>query len=132
MKEGGIKLDQGKLRYDLITPFGLEALAQVYTYGAAKYGDRNYEDGLKWTRIFGAIMRHAWAFMRGEDLDPESGLPHMAHAAWGCLTIIHYSRAFKEGDDRPIYKSNDRPTSHINSVDGDGSSHSEKSKEGLT
>ena len=33
----GIKFDQNKTRYDLLAPDALEAIAQVFTYGAVKY-----------------------------------------------------------------------------------------------
>lgn len=97
----GLKHDAGKLRFDLIPPRPLEDLARVYTMGAAKYADRNWERGLAWGRVFGAIMRHLWAFWRGEDLDPESGLPHLAHAAWGCFSLLEYRHTHPEMDDRP-------------------------------
>lgn len=97
---GGVKYDDGKLRYDLISSIGLERLASVYTMGAKKYGDHNYRSGLKWSRVFGAVMRHLWAFWRNEDLDKESGLPHLAHAAWGCFALLEYAQTHKELDDR--------------------------------
>lgn len=97
----GRKDDQTKERYDLIPAMPLHELAKVYSGGAVKYTDRNWEKGIKWGRIFAAIMRHLWAFWRGEDTDPESGLHHAAHAAWGCFALIEYSRTHQELDDRP-------------------------------
>jgi hypothetical protein len=97
----GAKYDGGKLRFDLIPPDALESLAMVYTMGAAKYADRNWEKGIKFSRVFGAIMRHLWAFWKGETTDKESGLPHPAHAAWGCFALLHYLEHKKEFDDRP-------------------------------
>ena len=46
-------------------------------------------------------LRHLAAFQRGEDLDPESGLPHLAHAMCNLRMLTLYSRTYKEGDDRP-------------------------------
>lgn len=96
----GCKFDLGKSRYDLIPPNPLEELARVYTYGAKKYDDNNWRKGLKWGRVFGAIMRHLWRFWWGEDFDKESGLPHLSHAAWGCFTLLEYMITHKELDDR--------------------------------
>ena len=79
--DGAVKSDANKARYDLIPATPLDLLARIYTMGAKKYADRNWEKGMAWGRVFAAIMRHLWAFWRGEDLDPESGLPHPAHAA---------------------------------------------------
>ena len=97
----GAKFDQEKSRYDLIDPYALDVLAQIYTYGANKYTDNNWRKGMRYGRIFAAMMRHAWAFWRGEDNDPESGLPHLGHAMWQCLTLLHYHR-FKIGEDDRI------------------------------
>lgn len=96
----GRKDDEQKLRYDLLSPIALEELVKVYTQGAEVYGDRNWEQGIKYSRIFAAIMRHLWAWYTGENLDKKSGLNHCAHAAWGCFTLIHYQFKRKEFDDR--------------------------------
>jgi hypothetical protein len=96
----GIKNDNQKLRYDLLTPIGLEELVKVYTYGSGLYGDYNWTKGIKYSRIFAAIMRHLWSWWRGEDIDKESGLNHVSHAAWGCMTLLHYQQKRKEFDDR--------------------------------
>ena len=96
----GRKDDTGKLRFDLLPVRPLEHIAGIYTYGASKYADNNWRHGIQWGRVFGASMRHLWAFWRGEDLDQESGLPHLAHAAFGCLTLLEYMETHRELDDR--------------------------------
>ena len=96
-----IKFDSDKLRYDLIPANALGVLTQVYTFGAKKYNDRNWEKGMSYGRIFAATMRHCWSWFCGEDLDPESGLHHMAHAAFGCLALVEYHYTGKGTDDRP-------------------------------
>jgi hypothetical protein len=96
------KDDSNKVRYDLIPPNALHELASVYTMGAQKYAAHNWlsGNGLQYTRLFNAIMRHCWAWIAGEDLDPESGLHHMAHAAFSCFAIVEYHRLKKGIDDR--------------------------------
>lgn len=96
----GIKHDAGKHRYDLLPPDALEYMVDVFTYGARKYEDRNWEKGMKWGRVFGATMRHLWAFWRGQDIDPESGLHHIAHAAANCLFLLAYAMRKVGEDDR--------------------------------
>lgn len=98
--DSGIKFDQGKTRYDLIPGYPLDELAKVYTYGTQKYDDNNWRKGMKWGRLFGAMMRHAWAFWRGQNRDPESGLHHLAQAAWQCFSLMEYERTKPELDDR--------------------------------
>ena len=75
--EIGVKFDDDKIRMDLIPPELFQAVGEVLTAGAAKYGPRNWEKGLKYSRCIGAILRHLVSFMSGEVMDPESGLPHI-------------------------------------------------------
>lgn len=103
----GVKYDEGKNRYDLIPPDALDELAKVFTYGTIKYEDRNWEKGMGWGRLFGAAMRHLWAFWRGEDKDPESGLHHLAHATWNCLCLLSMFMRKAGADDRSQYQSKD-------------------------
>ena len=97
----GFKYDEGKLRYDLIPPHALEMLATVYTHGAEKYSDVNYlnGNGMPYRRILAALMRHVEAFRGGETYDPDSGLPHMAHAAWQCFTLMTYEQVLENPKD---------------------------------
>lgn len=97
---GAKKYDSGKERFDLIPPDSLFQIARVFTMGAGKYGDRNWEKGMAWGRVFAAVMRHLWKWWRGEAFDDESGLSHLAHAAWGCLVLMEYSRLSSGVDDR--------------------------------
>lgn len=101
-QEIGVKFDGGKARYDLIPADALHVLAQLYTMGSNKYDDRNWELGLDYSRVFGAMQRHAWAWMRGEQRDPEDGQPHLASVAWCALALLTYElRNMTELDDRP-------------------------------
>jgi len=85
----GKKFDQGKLRYDLLGPQATEQTVAVLTHGAAKYGDTNWAKVEPFNdRYFAAVMRHLWAWRRGEEIDPDSGLAHLAHAAAGCHILL--------------------------------------------
>lgn len=96
----GRKDDTGKLRYDLIPPRPLDKLAEVYTIGAKKYADRNWEKGISWGRIFAAMMRHAWAYWRGERTDPVDGQHHLASVAWCAFALMEFEDTHPELDDR--------------------------------
>lgn len=102
--EGGrvepAKHDANKSRYDLIPPEGIEAIAQALTYGAGKYGPRDWESGMAWGKYFAACMRHLWAWWRGKGVDEESGLSHLAHAACCVVFLITYEARGVGEDDR--------------------------------
>jgi len=75
-----VKHDKGKLRYDLIPPKIWEALAEVFTYGAVKYGENNWRECDNPQRFIAALYRHLIAWQKGEIYDAESGIHHLAHA----------------------------------------------------
>ena len=95
------KEDSGKARLELLPPRALFAVARAMASGAARYGDRNWEAGLHWSRLFGAVMRHCWAWWRGENVDPDSGLSHLAHAAASLLMLLEQEERGRGADDRP-------------------------------
>ena len=98
------RFSKDKIRHDLIAPWSLNELAKVYTYGTIKYDDDNWWKGLKWKKdVFGCIGRHIWKWFRGEKYDDESGLHHLAHAAWNCFALMEYERCGIGIDDRCPY-----------------------------
>ena len=96
-----VRLDEGKSPIHLIPPEIIHALAAVYAYGARKYAPRNWEKGMDWSRMYDSAMRHLLAFWGGEDIDAESGLPHVFHALWNCAGLAFYRSAHPDRDDRP-------------------------------
>ena len=97
----GAKFDEGKPAFGLLAPEMLFGVADILEYGARKYAARNWEKGISYTRVFGGLMRHMWAWWRGEDYDPETGKPHLWHAGCGLMFLIAYeARGMKEYDDR--------------------------------
>lgn len=97
----GLKFDADKARYDLIPPEIEEAIAKVLTFGAVKYGERNWELGMKWGRPYAALRRHMAAWWSGEDKDPETGMPHTWHAACCIAFIVAFEARGIGTDDRP-------------------------------
>lgn len=91
MASNGVKLDAGKARFDLLPPDALQAVAGVFTFGAEKYAERNWEKGMDWGRVFAATQRHMMAFWGGEMYDPETGMLHTAHASFGTLVLTAYT-----------------------------------------
>jgi hypothetical protein len=84
-----------------VDPAALLELAKVAGYGGRKYEERmNFLKGYKWSLSIDALFRHLLAFTNGEELDPESGLSHMGHAAWHCLALVSFARRNLGTDDR--------------------------------
>ena len=98
---GGRKDDQEKLPYHLLPPELMEGVATVLQFGARKYAPRNWELGMSWSRPFSALMRHMWAWWRGEKADPETGLSHLWHAGCCLAFLIAYEQRQTGTDDRP-------------------------------
>jgi len=71
------------------TPLGaLRALGQVMEFGAKKYGRFNWRGTKVASSVYyNAATRHLNAWFEGEDIDPESGFPHLAHVM-ACAAII--------------------------------------------
>lgn len=97
---GGLRYNDDKVGHDLLEPFAINELAKVFTAGAKKYAPNNWLRGMKWSTMIGCLKRHINAFERGEDFDPETGLYHMAHAAWNAMALISYYRYHPKMDDR--------------------------------
>jgi dATP/dGTP diphosphohydrolase len=76
-------------------------VSAVAGFGAEKYERYNFLRGYPWSWSFDALQRHLLAFWAGEDLDPESGQPHLAHAAWHALALTGFQRRAIGTDDRP-------------------------------
>jgi hypothetical protein len=99
---GAIKYDGGKpctfrgvVQY---FPRAIDAVAQISTFGAKKYawaGWENVPDGI--ARYSDAMVRHLFKEGAGEVLDPDSGLLHAAHTAWGALARLELMLREKEG-----------------------------------
>jgi hypothetical protein len=97
---GGWKFDHDKPPVDLLDPYALEQIALVLEFGRRKYAAHNWRKGIGFTRLLAAAIRHAFALLRGEDLDPESGLPHAAHLGCCAMFLIWMMENRPDLDDR--------------------------------
>ena len=89
---GGIKHDNNKLQYALIEPAALKSLAEVLTFGAAKYTI----DGWKKvpnakTRYLNALLRHIESYRAGVLIDNEFGCSHLAHAMANIMFLMYFN-----------------------------------------
>jgi len=103
-KETGAKWDDNKCDWSFLPSKPIEEVLKIYAGGAKKYGRGNYQKGIRYSRVFSAAMRHLWAWWRCEGADKESGLSHLAHAAWNIITLLEYTQdsKYKDFDDRKL------------------------------
>ena len=98
---GGTKHDKDKNKVELLPVDALSAIAEILTSGAKKYDARNWEKGMEWSRPYGALLRHLWAWWDGENKDPETGKSHLWHAGCNMLFLIAFEKRATGKDDRP-------------------------------
>lgn len=93
--------DDGKPPLASLPPAALIAVARVQAYGKKKYGDdENYRKGMESKRQMSCVLRHVFAYLDGEDNDPESGEPHLAHATTRLMFAIQNIKDGVMVDDR--------------------------------
>jgi hypothetical protein len=83
-----IKFDEDKPRMDLVPWDAVMEVARVLALGSVKYGDRNWEHGFQYSRLYGAVFRHMALAASGESADPETGRLHLSHAACSILMLL--------------------------------------------
>lgn len=91
---------KGKSRVDLIPWEGLSLVGKVFEFGSIKYTKHDWRKGRPWTTYAGAIIRHTYQWLSGENDDPESKLPHMAHVAANAIMLLTIVTGKKGIDDR--------------------------------
>lgn len=107
----GVKHDNNKPPIDLVDAEFIEGLAKVLGFGATKYARHNWRNGITYSRLIAAAYRHLGAINKGENLDDESGEPHVYHLAC-CVQFLSWMLTHrKDLDDR--YKG----TKNDNSLD---------------
>jgi hypothetical protein len=97
----GARYNDAKPDFSLLPLNTLEDEVRVWMYGKNKYAAWNWAKGMPWSVPYACLLRHLAAWQRGEENDPESGLPHLAHAACNLRMLTLYASTYKDGDDRP-------------------------------
>jgi hypothetical protein len=94
-----------KCPLELIPPIFTEGVAEVLLHGAKKYAPNNWLRGMSFETVLGGMSRHLSAIRRGEEIDSESGLPHLFHLGCGTMFMSWYlhgpnAEQYRAFDDR--------------------------------
>lgn len=91
-----------KVPLQLIPPAALIYMGQALKEGARKYGAYNWrENDVEVMTYIGATMRHVAAYLDREDIDPESGNHHLAHALASLAILVDSIECGVSIDNRP-------------------------------
>lgn len=77
-------------RYSLVPVEPLASVARLYAFGVKKYAAHNWRLGYEWSKSYDSLFRHANASMAGEDIDPETGEPHLAGVVFHAFALMEY------------------------------------------
>lgn len=99
-KSEGIKHDTMKPDFSLLSPLAITYLVSVLDKGKIEYDAHNWRKGIDQTRLISAAMRHLFAFLGGQDNDPETGLPHMAHVMCCAMFSLELQVSANDKDTR--------------------------------
>ena len=81
-----------KPRPDLISPFAEERQGHWLRMGAAKYAERNWENGMPFSRCVASLKRHVMKYQQGKrDED------HLAAIMFNAMALIHYEEMIERG-----------------------------------
>jgi hypothetical protein len=109
------RANTGKVELSLVPTVLTEEVAKVLMFGAQKYDKHNWRKGFAWTSVMNSMMRHVNAWLDGEDLDPESGLPHLAHIGCNVAFLLEFRKYGMGIDDR--YKRSPQKLGECNLAD---------------
>lgn len=98
-KNGFMKHDEGKVMVSLVDPEFIIGVGQILTFGAAKYEKNNWQLNTDLDRYKDAALRHLYAYLNGELTDPESGYPHLDHAACNLMFLRYFEHGTKNKKD---------------------------------
>ena len=98
----GDRFNKGKAPVSAVleAQHAISGCAQILAFGAKKYDRGNWRKGFNHTEVADSLLRHMSAYLSGEDLDPESGLPHVDHIMCNSLFLSELTRTHPELDDR--------------------------------
>jgi len=100
--ELGDRYNEGKPMMSLVPPIAMTEVAKVLTYGAQKYAKNNWLKGRPHMEFIDSMERHVAEWKKCIDIDPESGLHHISHAACNLMMLLELIALRPDLDDRPL------------------------------
>lgn len=95
-----MKNDNGKNMLSLIEPQFILLLGEILTFGSKKYAPGNWKLCEERSRYEDALLRHLYAYLSGEKIDPESRLSHLGHASFGLMALNYFDNLDKTGEQK--------------------------------
>lgn len=74
------------------------AVSRVLEFGAKKYDLHNWKRSGSWHRCADSAVRHVLAIIEGEEIDPESNLPHLDHFSCNVCFLLEFE-SYQTGED---------------------------------
>jgi hypothetical protein len=99
-KELADRFNAGKTQWSMVDFKSMEDMVRVLEFGVNKYSRDNWKKGLKTTEIVDSMLRHIYAYLDGEDVDPESGINHTGHIMCNAMFLSHMHLFRKDMDTR--------------------------------
>lgn len=87
-----LRFNEEKPNWGLVDFTSLVPMVRVLEFGAQKYAPNNWKKGLPTVEVCESLLRHVFAYLEGEDNDPESGLPHVGHILCNAMFLSHMSK----------------------------------------
>jgi hypothetical protein len=99
---------EAKVKLSDTPTVGIQLMGRVHTNGAGKYGRFNWRDHTVSSSVYyDAAQRHLMAWFDGENLDPESGINHLAHVMACCNILLDADKSGKLNDNRNVLAKKD-------------------------
>ena len=100
----GDRYNSGKAEWGLVDWEIIEEMVRVLEFGKKKYASWNWFKGLYWVKTIESLLRHTFAILRGESIDPDSKLPHYAHIMCNAMFLGRMMKSRPDLDDRFSFK----------------------------
>lgn len=99
-KEKAQRFNKDKPQWSLVDFESFEPMIKVLEFGAKKYAPFNWQKGFDQRILMESLLRHAFAYLSGEEEDPESGLSHIGHIQCNAMFLAFNAKHHPDKDTR--------------------------------